>query len=230
MKKILTLIAAISIFFACQKEDSDYTPQQVSFTIGLQLPKSGSMVRSAEDLYADFYTNYISNKVLIPENFELTIYKNDEKVGDCRGVWEAELITLEEGTYRIVGTSKGDFKKASLSFDQEVTINKDTKSIKLTAIYDCYMLFFEKEKFNEVSIHCDSALTYGAYTSETFPSTEKLFYLFLPHRNATSISYEVASRDKGSVYLKNYSFVKGRYYMFDIISGEIYVPQMESGN
>lgn len=223
-------MAAISLFFACQKENSDYTPQQVSFTIGLQLPTSGNMVRSAEDLYADFYTNYITSKVLIPEQYQLTIYKNDKTVGDCSGKWDAEFITLEEGTYRIVGTSKGDFKKASLEFDQEVTITRDTKNIKLTAIYDCYMLFFDKEKFGEATIYCDSEITYGTKTSETFPSTDKLFYIFLPHRNASTISYKTVNGDRGSVSLDNYSFNNGKYYMFDIISGEIYIPQMELGN
>ena len=216
---------------SCSNKTEIELPQDVTFSIGIQLPQSGSMTKNAADIYSDFYSNYIATKTLIPEDYSITIYKEGESIGnDYRGKWDADLITLAEGTYKIVGVSKGDFSKASLKFEENVVITKNTTSIKLNAIYDCYMLFFKMADFTSVSVSCDSSLTSGASTSESLPTTDAIHYIFLPYRNARGISYTTINKDSGYTSLSNYTFEKGKYYMFDIVQGEIVIPPMTQGN
>ncbi len=226
MKKIYLLVFLCVIFLGCSKDDAPI--QNATFTVGLSLPHSGSMVRGAADLYTGFYNNYIASQLLVPKEYSLTITKDGENIGSARGEWNADFITLPEGKYKFWGTTKGDFEKLTLEFNEEVTITKNTTSINLTAIYDCYMLFFDQNIFSNVEVHCNGSSS-SASTSVSLPKTDEIHYLFLPHRSASSIAYETISGDRGSVYLKNYTFEKGKYYMFDIVNGQIAIPQMTSG-
>lgn len=231
MRKILlltvTLFAAF-VFAGCEK-DSFQPKQSVSFSVSMKMPSTGNMSRaSSESLYSDFYTNFIANKKLVPGEYKLTFSQNGEQVGEFRGSWDADLITLPEGTYSITGTCSGDFEKPSLIFQESVEITNQTSSISLTAIYDCYMIFFDKSNVESAEVHCNST-TSGSSTSVSLCSTSDIFYLFLPYRSASSINYDTISGDYGNIILKNYTFEKGKYYMFDVVNGTFTVPPMDQG-
>lgn len=230
MKRLLIVCMAILMAVSCQKEVAPTRTKEVPFTIGLQLPQSGSMMRAtASELYDEFYANYIETHIKLPQNYNLSIYKGSERVASVNGKWNIGIITLPVGTYRFVGYSTGDFELASLEFDQEVTITEQTTSIDLIASYNCYLLFFDKEIFSSVSVSCRSSNS-NTSTSESLCSTETLLYVFLPHREASAISYYTKGGNSGWIDLDDYTFENGKYYAFNIYTGTFTIPQMEPGN
>lgn len=231
MKKMLLIYATLGVLIsACQKESENNPVEQVSFTIGMQLPQSGNMTRAtASDLYNNFYTDYIATKVKLPSEYKLTIYKDEKEVATISGQWDADIATLQVGTYRFVGESEGDYEFGSLTFDQEITITSTTKTVDLTAAWDCYMLMFDKSLYKTVSLyHQDYSST--ATTSKSLIQTDEIFYLFLPYSQSKYIEYVTHSGDEGRILLNQYSFTKGKYYAFDIVNGSISIPQMQQAD
>ena len=230
MKRILLICAMLALLASCQKGEEIEPVKEISFTIGLQLPQSGSMTRTAaSELYGDFYTNYIETHTKLPQEYSLTFYKGDKEIVSVEGKWIADIVTMPIGTYKVLGTSSGDFEYGTLKFNQEITITEDTKNIALTAIWDCYMLMFDKGVYKSVSIYHQS-FDSTATTSRSLTETDGIYYLFLPYGQAKYIKYSAKNGDAGTVYLNQYSFEKGKYYAFDLYTGTFSVPQMESGN
>lgn len=231
MKRMLLICAMLGLLASCQLEKEDVSlSEKVSFTIELQLPSSGSMTRTAaSELYDEFYTNYIETHIKLPNEYYLTIYKGDSKVVAISGKWDADIVTLPVGVYRVVGHCNGDFENGTLKFDEEITIDKNTKSISLTAQWDCYLLMFDKELYTMVGVECRSLNT-SYFCTENLCETEALYYVFLPHRGSRSINYTVKGDNTGTIYLDQYPFEMGRYYVFNLSTGTFSTPPMEPGN
>lgn len=230
MRRLLMMCAMLGILVSCQNEEAVEPIKEVSFTIGLQLPQSGSMTRtSASELYDDFYTNHIEPHTKLPQEYSFSIYKGESKIATISGKWNADIATLPIGTYRFSGQSKGDFEFGSLIFDQQVVIDENTESISLTAQWDCYLLMFDKELYTRAEVGCRSE-TSSSSTSVSLCETEAVYYLFLPHRESSYIKYGTTGNDAGTIYLNQYSFEKGKYYVFDLYNGIFSAPKMEQGN
>lgn len=230
MKRMLLMCAMLGLLVSCQKEVEIEPVNEVPFTIGLQLPQSCSMTRAtASELYDDFYTDYIETHTKLPQEYSLTFYKDNKEIVSVSGRWNADITTLPIGTYKVSGMSSGDFEYGTLKFDQEVTITEETKNIAITAMWDCYMLMFDKELYKSVTIYHQS-FDSTATTSRSLTETEGIYYLFLPYGQTKYIKYSTKDGDAGTIYLNQYSFEKGKYYAFNLYTGTFSVPQMEEGN
>lgn len=233
------MCAMLGILVSCQNEEAVEPIKEVSFTIGLQLPQSGSMTRaSASELYDDFYTNYIETGELIYEFYELKFSQNGVEVAIFNGMWDADVITLPQGTYQVTGTSAansdyntGSYYSTSLKFDETIEITETTTSIQLTAIYDCYLLFADTTKFKSVN-YCSTTDGTGGVSLR---KAGDILYMFVDakhdaYKNKGTLAYETVNGDEGVVKLSKFSFENGKYYTFDYMNGTLLVPKMEQGN
>lgn len=227
-------MAAIAIlsFVSCSKGDGEEVPpKEVSFTLSVAFPESGSMARaSASDLYSEFYNKYIKTYDLTYECYDLSFSQNGEVVANFSGEWDADVITLPVGSYEVKGISTWDslhdtydYSKPRLSFDQKVIIDESTESLTLKAIYDCCMIMFDKQKFSEVSLY---EFQTGRLIS--FGETDKIFYLFpFPNKSNREINYTAAGGGLGCVKVDFSILEKGKYYAFDLTSGSFTIPEMQ---
>ena len=239
MKKILFLMAASAClaFVGCSKEDvNSSSPKEVSFTISVAFPESGSMSRTpASELYSNFYEKHIKTHDLLYKYYNVEFSQNDKVIANLSGEWDADVITLPVGVYEVTGVSnknsaydsvEGHLRPA-LKFEQSVNIDASTKAISLTALYDCYLLFFEKSAFSKVSYYKNGDL-------KEFGETDELFYIFInahnnQYKDKSSISYQTTNGDKGDIQLFPYTFEMGKYYKFDLVSGSFVIPEMQQG-
>lgn len=236
MKRILFVALMCMAFVGCTKggdvpemPEPQPTPEMVTFSINVQMPTTGSMTRGASDIYDNFYSAYIQNKKLVPEEYSLTFYKGSEKIGSFSGKWDAEFITLPEGTYKVVGNSDGQWETMSLRFEEDVNITKGTKSISLTAIYNCYLLMFDTQTFSYASMQYMSG---SAHTGRAFTTTDEVHYMFINGKEGKleDIEYRVVgTKNEGSVNVNAFSFENGKYYLFELIDGSITIPRMQQG-
>jgi hypothetical protein len=237
MRKILFAVLMCMAFVGCTKgsdvpeiPEPQPTPEMVTFSINVQMPTTGNMTRSASEIYDNFYSAYIQNKKLLPEEYSLTFYKGSEKVGSFSGKWDAEFITLPEGTYKVVGTCTGKWETMTLRFEEDINITKGMKNITLTAIYDCYLLMFDTQTFSYASMQYMEG---SAHTGRVFAATDEVHYMFIngTEGKLEDIEYRVAgTKNEGSVDVNVFSFEKGKYYFFELINGTVTIPQMQQGN
>lgn len=239
MKKILFLMAAIAClaFVGCTKGDAEApAPKEASFTISVAFSESGSMSRTpASELYYNFYEKYIKTHDLLYKYYNVEFSQDEKVIANLSGEWDADIITLPIGLYEVTGVSnknsaydsiEGHLRPA-LKFEQNVNIDASTKSISLTALYDCYLLFFEKSAFSKVAFYKNGDL-------KEFGETDELFYIFInshnnQYKDKSTISYQTANGDKGDIQLSPYTFEMGKYYKFDLMSGAFVIPEMQQG-
>lgn len=243
MKKIALFICLLFCVTGCKKTEQPSQP--VSFSIGFQMPQAGNMARSVDNLYQKFYDEQIKTKQLVYPSYELSFYRDDVLVATFTGKWDADAVQLPAGTYIVRGKS-GNYEKissdldlkeerystASLKFEESVTITEDTKSITLTAAYDCYMVFFDASQFTEV--WAGKMLRYYGddmrIEAIPAPSASGIQYVFI--NSATTldkITYTSANGDRGEIQMAAFNFENGKYYGFDSANITIDVPPMESG-
>lgn len=236
MRKILMVIV-IALLLSCQKEE---TPENVTFEVSYILDKGVEMTRGGEDLYLDFYNNFIKTKKVGYPKYELTFYKGEQVVGTFSGEWEASLITLPEGTYRVEGTSKSratgveqsgandQYSTLSLNFSEQVTISKNQASLTLNPTYDCYLLFFDASLFNRGLIWGPNS--YDSKTYCRFFDADTIKYAFINSASrATEIGYVTKDGDEGAVTISTMGFEIGKYYCLDVLATGYQLPPMENG-
>lgn len=240
MKKILFLIAATLAFAGCSNEESVTPPAKelVTVTLDYGFPESGSMTRAGSDLYNNFYEAYIKTKIVTPPTYSLE-FKNKETgaIAEINGRWEnKDGIKLFEGEYEITGKSESTYNSTGnvdgmyLQFKENVTINKNTTIINLTAMYDCYMLIFNTENISKIVYTNDNPYS----TPITLSKKDNIYYMFLQEllwsssNNYLRITRTDVSTSK--VYLDNIPFEKSKYYYFDDINNSFDVPPMQAGN
>ena len=152
MKKFLLVASAVIALTGCSSDESDFVQvsQEVNVSLSYSLVESGSMTRNSGEVYSDFYEKYIKTKQLAPKTFDLT-FKNKETGATAvvRGDWNKNhSFKLLTGVYEVTGTSHPQTSNCIdslyLCFNESVEITEATANINLTAIYDSYMLMFDK--------------------------------------------------------------------------------------
>lgn len=106
MKKIL-LFAAVLAVAACNKSQPQEPPVEVEFNLDYHFSESGSMTKSGEEVYSNFYEKYVKTKQLAPKTFTLT-FKNVETgaTSTFNGMWEkAHTVKMTTGEYEVTGES-----------------------------------------------------------------------------------------------------------------------------
>jgi hypothetical protein len=238
MKKILLVVAIAIGFWSCQKEE---TPEDVTFKLTYSLDKGASMTRAGEDLYASFYENFVKTKKVGYPKYELTFYKGTEVAATFTGEWDATLVTLPEGEYRVVGTSKSkatgvdqhetnyQYSKMSLDFEEKVVISKGQTSLTLNPTYDCYLVFFDAKLIGRANV-------WGPDNNNTkdycrFFDAGGIKYAFINSASrATEISYTaVGGADEGTLTISAMEFKIGKYYCLDTVVTGYQLPPMENG-
>lgn len=239
MKKFLLVASAVIALTGCSSDESDFVqvPQEVNVSLSYSLVESGSMTRNSGEVYSDFYEKYIKTKQLAPKTFDLT-FKNKETGATAvvRGDWNKNhSFKLLTGVYEVTGTSHPQTSNCIdslyLCFNESVEITEATANINLTAIYDSYMLMFDKNDKENVKYVFDST-TGGSGVSYPLASVDNLYYAFIYKllsigRNSISINRDGQS---SSIILDNIPFEKGKYYYFNDISNSFDIPPMEAGN
>lgn len=234
MRKLaLILVAMIPFFASCEKAD---TLTERTITLDYTLQESGSMSRSVESLYLDFYNKYIVTRKYTPTKYNLT-FKNtaDNSTISITDRWSAgHALKLLTGTYKVIGTSapegkitNGSLDTLSLRFEQEVVINQNTTKINLSAIYDSFMIFFDAEDVSQVR-YCEDG--YHAMASY-FKNIDNIYYAFFPSLNTDD--YLQLTRTNGgeaTVNIGKMTFEKGKYYYFGDTETGYDLPSMTPGN
>ena len=246
MKKFFIFMTAIGLLCACQKEET--LPENVTFKLSYTLDKGSSMTRSGADLYATFYENFIKTKFVGYPSYELTIYNDGKQVSRFSGEWDATLVTLPEGKYTIKGSSKSNkegiytkssnehLENLSLTFDEEITISANTKTLTLNPSYSCHLVFVDASLFSQISVsgvHSDVTTSIVGYTPIAacdFFDARDIKYVFLNENSrATNISYETTEGDNGILQIETLGFENGNYYCLDAIATGYQVPPMDNG-
>lgn len=234
MKKILfTLLCAAFAFQSCSEEESQ--PQEVEFTIDYSF-SSGDMTRvSNAEIYDSFYKNYIATRKLTPDRFELVFTnKETEQKNEVNGLWsENGLIRLVEGTYIVTGKSyeyNNWYAKdeALLAFNDEITIDKNTKSITVKALWDCPLLFFSTANTKSVTYRWGDALQI-----DEIKILDGYYYCFMKGVSSDNKSCFTIMRTNGEsikVYSDKLKLEKGKYYFFNDVTSGFDLEPMTPGN
>lgn len=233
MKIFLSTLFSIILFASCSSED--YQPQEVEFKIDYSF-SSGDMTRATNaDIYDSFYKSHIVTRELTPDRFEL-IFTNKEtgQKNEVNGLWsENGLINLVEGTYTVTGKSH-DYNdwyakdKAILSFNDEITINKNTESIVLKALWDCPLLFFSTSNTKSVVYKWGDALQL-----DEIKKLDGYYYCFMKGFSSGNNSCFIITRTNGEtikVYSDKLKLEKGKYYFFNDVTSGFDLEPMTPGN
>lgn len=242
MKKILLVIAIAIGLWSCQKEE---TLENVTFKLDYSLDKGVNMTRAGEDLYASFYENFVKTKKVGHPSYELTFYKGETVVAKFSGEWDATLVTLPEGTYRVKGESKSNkngiyknrdnehLSNLALDFDEDVTISKNTTSLVLNPTYGCYIVFADKTLFTSIKakgVQVDYEYNSPPTVSCAFFEAGPIYYIFLNNSTKVgSIAYTAANGNSGELTIKTLGFEHGKYYCLDAVATGYQLPPMENG-
>ena len=218
------------IISSCENENPTYQGEMVDVSFSVKFVESGSMTRSASELYTQFYNEYIKTKYLLPTNYTLTIYSLEgAEISTLHGTWDLTMIRRPLGKYRISGESTNDSDNdIQLIFDEEIEITS-SGTIELTAQYNCYLIMCPKNGSEE---------EYRIYrnpnnSSTRMYSTSSIHYIFA--KEGTNFSYitykEYYSGDYQTLNIEELSstFKNGYYYYFDQMSGTFDIPMMENG-
>lgn len=239
MKKLAIIFAAIAVLAGCEKPAQEPTPQDVNITITYSLDTSvGSDMTKATDaeVFDMFYQKMKTGELVAPSyNLTFTETATGAKY-EFSGDWaDKDMITIRTGKYKIEGTSTatGNYiqQLASIKFDEEVEISTSSSSITLKAIYDCFLLAFAKSDI--------TSLVCVPYQSSYVPDNQKFFtlddyyYAFVNDKlySVKSEGYIKGNRgqDTFKIMTGNATFEKGKYYIYNDVSGSFELPKMEAG-
>ena len=216
-------------FYSCEKETVEEPSKIVDVSFDVKFVECGSMTRSAEDEYLNFYNKHIKTKELIPTNYNLTIYDLQDKiVASLTGKWNLTSFQLPTGKYKVKGSSYGDYTIAELDFDEEINIDS-SGNIVLTAKYGCFLLMFPTA--GGASYKYYTSEPGGAYRSYDLPKVEDMCYMFVED-NVTfdSVSCNIGEQNFDvKLFNSTFKFQNGYFYYFDIVSGTFNIPPMSNG-
>lgn len=243
MKKILFVFAVLAAAMGCKKVEPTPVPEDVNITISYTLDTSvgSDMTRTTDAETFDMFYQKMKSGELVAPNYYLVFTETTTGAKYVfTGLWEEDdMITIRTGNYRIEGYSKADGNyiqgKASLNFEEELSINSTKTSIALKAKYDCFLLAFAKSNI------IDMRLYYRYYGDSGYLRLNELngyYYAFCndvlysnePNRkDQACISGERDDRSIFSIYVGNANFEKGKYYIYNDVSGSFELPKMEPG-
>lgn len=241
MKKVFSLMLLLATIIialpSCSAEEDEpvTTPQEVEVKLDYSLFESGSMARSGETVYQQFYNDYIKTKVLTPTAYSLSFVKGTKEVMSVSGTWDSnDAIKLLEGDYIVTGTSAPTDRYVSetvyLNFNENITISKETDKVVLNAKYNCFLLMFNAETIKSaawkfVSNSGETEMSkagdvYYMFVAETQNSEKRDLLVNITRQNGTTIELNITSMN-----LK-----KGKYYYFNDMTNSFDVEPMENGN
>lgn len=243
MKKISFLALALLLLGSCATEEPKKEKEMVDVTLSYLFAESGDMSRSS-DLYNTFYNNQIKSKKITPDNFTLTFTENTSgAVYTHYGKWSNNTkFAFLEGTYKVKGTSKPvnlAIDTLYLTFEEEITINKESTAVSLHAKNNCYLLAFEEENIEKINYKRKAGSTYSGIStvSYTLPCTDNIYYMVVNNLSTVSsegnnntLNLKYKNGDESSITLDAMPFEKGKYYIFNGLSNSFDVPAMEEGN
>ena len=243
-KSVILILALSAVLFAaaaCNKSQPQEPPVEVEFSLDYHFAESGSMMKSGEEVYSSFYEKYVKTKQLAPKTFTLT-FRNKETgaVTEFDGSWSKKhTLKLLSGEYEVTGTSHPQmaFKEFNvdslyLCFDEVVNIGLETAAVNLTALYDSWMLMFNKDGKN--AVHLSDGSQYN-YEDADLKILDGIYYAFMngltnPEYNESEITIDGEEGQSATIYLNNVPFEKGKYYYFNDMTNSFDIPPMESGN
>ena len=244
MKKVLLSMlhcVAMLFLFSCEKE---YIPQEVELSLDYAFVESGDMSRvSGEEVYINFYNKHIKSKILTPKTYEL-VFTNKETgaISLINGRWDRnDGIRLVEGQYNVVGHSaplhKRDYyhelsDSVYIAFNETITIRRDDTKLTLNALYDSFLLLFDKDNTDKIYCKCT-----GFANVQPLVNDENNFWLFMQktymdNDKTDAFFLEVYRIDgiKSTIYLQDIPFNIGKYYYFNNVTNSFDIPPMDSGN
>lgn len=240
MKKLffqLTVLTAVLCLSSCNK-DEIRQPQEVEFTIEYSF-SSGSMSRATNDeTYTKFFNDYIKTRKITPNHFSISFINSEtNQKTDITGLWtEKSLVKLLEGDYTVSGNSinkSSSYKyvrdSLALSFNDNISINSKTTSLKIKADYNCSLIFFDASKITKVRYVNDD---YYNKVDESLNILNDYFYGFV-HSYIGDNSYIEITRkyDKTvKIYTKGLNLENGKYYFFNDLTGGFDLEPMTPGN
>ena len=155
--------------------DKEYA---VKFKVDMRVPELKEEVKNSEGelavVYVKFYTDVITSRLAVPNDYTLTFTKGEDVVGEYEGTWGETEIVLPNGTYRVTGECIGDFNTASFSFDESITIDKNTSVLTLSPSFNCWIFAFDRQAFSNAwwcNGETPSELVY-------LNKTDDVFYVF----------------------------------------------------
>ena len=187
-----------------------------------------------EDVFNEFYEK-IKNGELVAPTYTLTLTEvSTGVVYTFNGLWgNHDLVTLNTGTYRVVGTSTADGDniqdKCSFTFDEHIEISATSNVITLHANYDCFLLIFNNSQIRSLENHSGTTLS-------SFFNFNNYKYAFVNNK-----LYNEEKKDKAyilgkytddaefKIFTNNLNFEKGKYYVYNSVSNGFDVPPMEEG-
>lgn len=244
MKKIFNLLLIATFGLAitsCSSNESedlqDPNKINVTFVYTLNTSSSGMMSRAItnEDVFNEFYEK-IKNGELVAPTYTLTLTEvSTGVVYTFNGLWgNHDLVTLNTGTYRVVGTSTADGDniqdKCSFTFDEHIEISATSNVITLHANYDCFLLIFNNSQIRSLENHSGTTLS-------SFFNFNNYKYAFVNNK-----LYNEEKKDKAyilgkytddaefKIFTSNLNFEKGKYYVYNSVSNGFDVPPMENGS
>ena len=212
------------------EEPMEIEKKMAEFTLDYTF-ESGSMSRTNEEVYDDFYENNIKTKVLVADDYNLTFTSKETGTAhNFKGKWSNEdKITLPVGVYKVSGvtyTNSTCHNKASLKFAKDLEIKADTKQVVLDADYDCWLIMFAKSNIKSIQYFCITA-------KEMLGTYKDYFYAFCQNENGYPY-FKVIRENGGSFEFKieDGAFENGKYYIFndDNEASTFNLPKMEAGN
>ena len=237
------LIAIFAIGFTACSSDNEFEEIQdpnkvkVTFVYTLDTSNSGTMSRATtnENVFNEFYEKIKTGELVAP-SYSLTLTEvNTGVVYTFNGNWNShDLITLNTGTYSVVGTSTADGAniqdKCSFTFNEQIEISATSNVITLHANYDCFLLIFNNSQIE--SLENNNGNTQSSfYTFENYRYAfvnEKLF--IEEQKDNAYIWGKYTDNAEFKIFTGNLNFEKGKYYVYNSVSNGFDVPPMENGS
>lgn len=239
MKKFLLVASAVIALTSCSSDESEFAqvPHEVNVSLSYSLVESGCMTRNSGEVYSDFYEKYIKTKQLASKTFNLTFTnKETGTTAIIKGDWNKNhSFRLLTGVYEVTGTSHPQTSNCIdslyLCFNESVEITETTTNINLTAIYDSYMLMFDKSDKQRVDYRLSSGYGADSPTTISLKIMDNIYFAFINKLLANKNSIVITRKDFSStIDIDKIPFEKGKYYYFNDISNSFDIPPMEAGN
>ena len=250
MKRIAVIIAAIAVLVGCSKPTPEPVPmptpepapepQDVQVTLAYTLDASvgNDMTKATNAEVFDIFYQKMKNGELVESSYSLTFTEvATGEVYEYNGYWGShDMITMRTGKYKVSGTSRARSSYiqyvASLIFDEEIEISASTKTVKLKAAYDCYLLVFEKSNIDELV--CVPYVSNYSNENKLFAEVGDYFYAFVNDKIYSDLTegHIRGTRSNGKTFkimTGNAAFEKGKYYIYTDVSGSFELPKMEAG-
>lgn len=210
---------------SCEKQtQNEATTHRLSFSFANGNSMYKSTKGASSDIFDEFYAK-LSSGELVAETYNLTFTEIESGAAyTFTGAWETATVELQAATYKVTGAStavgENSQEKCSICFDETITVTNQMTDIVLNAYYDCYLFVLTSEKIANVD-NC-------------FLFNNKYWYAFVNGNFIGTLTGTHKDGSKFSVEMGNYSFEKGKYYIYYDISINEYgisflIPKMEDG-